>query len=194
MTIIRGKGSGLVPLGSSWLIPARFEAHIDDPSQPYLVVVEVKTVGARGPEILTFWCQVRDWPRSGSITATEMRRVKVDYYRRLAIEAARRPADQHPDGTLSVSGGDPDTRFGGPRSRGGPGRGRAMPDDFLRQVAAVYRDAIAEGSRAPVEEVRKRLHGSRSSAGRWVGQARDAGYLGAATGPTPGEAKTRRKR
>lgn len=67
-----------------------------------------------------------------------------------------------------------------------PRRSRGVDDDFLRRVASVYRAALAAGQ-PPAVAVAKALHGSRSSAGRWVMQARAKGFLGAAVQRRAGE-------
>jgi hypothetical protein len=78
-----------------------------------------------------------------------------------------------------------------PRRR--PGRG--VSDDELRRVAKIYRQAVAEGERAPVRAVQRSMHLARSTAGRLVMEARrrtdpETGetFLGPATGTVGGEA------
>jgi hypothetical protein len=59
------------------------------------------------------------------------------------------------------------------------GRGAKLSDQFLGEVAAVYRQALAAG-RPPTQAVAEAFYGSRSSAGRWVMEARRRGLLGRA--------------
>lgn len=65
-----------------------------------------------------------------------------------------------------------------------PQRGARITDDQLREVAMVYRAALAEseGRKAPTEAVRDMFTISRSTAGRWVEEARRRGFLGPAPG------------
>lgn len=51
----------------------------------------------------------------------------------------------------------------------------------LGEVAAIYREATEAGDRAPVERVREKLDIARSTAGRYVAQARRANLLPATT-------------
>lgn len=69
-------------------------------------------------------------------------------------------------------------------------RGVRLGDDFLRDVAQVYREETDRGQ-PPTQGVADRLHGSRASAGRWVMEARRRGFLGDAL---PGRAGERRRR
>lgn len=55
-------------------------------------------------------------------------------------------------------------------------RGVALSDTFLADVARVYREGI-ELKQPPTQLVADELYGSRSSAGRWVMEARRRGFL-----------------
>lgn len=68
-----------------------------------------------------------------------------------------------------------------------PRRGSPVTEDNLRAVAEMYRDALRSGVRGPTQAVAKRMHVSRSTAGRWVSMARERGLLGAATPGARGE-------
>lgn len=68
-----------------------------------------------------------------------------------------------------------------PRRRRNP-----ITSDLLERAAAVYRANVSTGR--PTEAVGTALHVSRSQASEYVRLARERGYLGAALGPTPGEA------
>jgi hypothetical protein len=71
------------------------------------------------------------------------------------------------------------------RARGTRTRGR-VDDERLKEVAEVYRGALARGS--PTEAVHKSFKIGRSTASRWVRMARDRGYLGESPGKgRPGE-------
>jgi len=69
-------------------------------------------------------------------------------------------------------------------------QGRRLSDDDLKETARIYREAMTIG-RNPTEAVQRELHLSRSTAGRWVMQARRRGFLGPApAGRVAGEAQT----
>lgn len=65
-----------------------------------------------------------------------------------------------------------------------PRRGSPITDDHLRQVADLYRTALARGD-APTQTVADSMHVVPSTAGRWVKRARERGFLGPTT---PGRA------
>jgi hypothetical protein len=67
-----------------------------------------------------------------------------------------------------------------------PRRGIPLSEDHFTHVARIYRAATPSG--APTAAVAKQMHVARSTAGRWVMQARKRGFLGAAGGTTGGEA------
>ena len=56
---------------------------------------------------------------------------------------------------------------------------RALSEEFLRDVADVYRAALATGQ-STQEAIRERWPTSEANARRWVARAREDGYLGAA--------------
>lgn len=58
------------------------------------------------------------------------------------------------------------------------GRGSAPTDRDLKEIADLYRAAIASGSRSPTREVGERKHVARSTAARWIAKARSKGFLG----------------
>jgi hypothetical protein len=70
-------------------------------------------------------------------------------------------------------------------------RGVRLSDDFLQKVALAYRTAVAEG-RPPTQAVADEVPGSRSSAGRWVFEARKRGFLGATTRRQAGERREKK--
>ncbi len=73
--------------------------------------------------------------------------------------------------------------------RAQPRRRRLLTDTYLREVADTYREALAQGL-PPTQAVEARYSTSYSNAAKLVRKARDAGLLGAATGPRPGEASS----
>jgi hypothetical protein len=67
-------------------------------------------------------------------------------------------------------------------------RGVPLGDEHYRTVASVYRTALPSGR--PTAEVMKQLNASRSTAGRWVTEARRRGFLGETTPRRAGEVTT----
>jgi hypothetical protein len=67
-----------------------------------------------------------------------------------------------------------------------PKRGAAITDAWLEGVAAVYRDATADG-RPPTAAVKEHFQTSRPTAARWVQEARRRGILGKTTPRKRGE-------
>jgi len=164
---------------------------VNDPALPYPVRLEVSVLSSRGVEVRSVAVEVPDPTKAGSIKATELRKLKVDTYLRLALETVRQPPVQLDENTFTDASGS--TIWGGRPVRQ-PGRGRPVGDDFLREVADIYRAAVAAQEKAPVDVVRRELQGTRSSAGRWVGQARQRGFLGDAVGPVAGEQERKKRR
>lgn len=62
-----------------------------------------------------------------------------------------------------------------------PQRGKRLSDEQLEEVAVIYRDALERGM-PPTATVAKSKHLARSTAGRWVLEARRRGFLEAAPG------------
>jgi hypothetical protein len=54
---------------------------------------------------------------------------------------------------------------------------RRLSDDNLERAALIYTEALARGRRDPVACVVEELYLSRSTAGRWIMEARRKGYL-----------------
>jgi hypothetical protein len=74
-----------------------------------------------------------------------------------------------------------------------PHRRRLVTPEHLAQVAATYRQAMAQ-SRPPTVAVADQFQVSHSTAARWVGAARKSGELGPARGKRPGERPAPKKR
>jgi len=56
-------------------------------------------------------------------------------------------------------------------------RGKALPDEHFRQVAAVYQAAV-ERRAAPLKAIQEQWHVSRPAAAKYVRRARELGFLG----------------
>lgn len=68
-----------------------------------------------------------------------------------------------------------------------PRQGSPVTDHQLGEVAQLYRAAIAQGV-PPTQTIADEMHAARSTAARWVGKARERGFLGAALPGRAGEA------
>lgn len=178
-------GAGPVAAGGDRAVPSRFTALVDDPAQPYLIGLDVR-VGVTGAEVLMLQLQWRNPAQIGGVKAEKLREVKLARALRQAVEAASVPREEIATGPLAghfrVPGtpegsayGGPGIRLDGTPQRGGPGRGRTMTTDHLAKVAEVYRAAEPGGK--PVEAVKQAFFTNRSTASRWVAQAREYGLL-----------------
>jgi hypothetical protein len=184
-----------IPIGDRWYVPASFHAYIDDPGLPFIVQLWVQVRNSQGAWVEGILASARTPKRPDAVTSSQVRvHLKADTCLKIALEAAQQQRINLSDGTFRIPGDPENVSYGGARAVRAPGRGRAMSKDHLQAVAAVYREALATGSRKPVEVVAKQLHASRSTAGRWVGQARDEHLLGPAIGTIPGEKETRPRR
>lgn len=67
-----------------------------------------------------------------------------------------------------------------------PRQGSPLTDENLRQVADIYRAADKRGE-PPTQKVAEVMHAARSTAARWVGKARERGFLGPALKGRGGE-------
>jgi hypothetical protein len=173
--------------GPSTAIRSVFRAVVDDPSQPFILEFTVRTVAGRRPEVTDLNLGLRDPAPPGGVTTEGLRKVQIAKALTLALaKATRRVADS--DGGLFRLEDDAPGTARGDDQVARPVRGQPVKEEFLRQVADTYRKAVARGSHRPVGELGEQLGGSRSTAGRWVVQARRAGLLGAAVGRTAGEA------
>jgi hypothetical protein len=143
------------------------------------------------------------FPTEEPVTAERLRAVRV-----AAIEQLLNLPDEHEAITARIDESEPSQLFearmeqflatqltplyssgGGvhkaPPAKLTPPRGRGYGDDFYERVAASYRDALRRGER-PVEAMRLEANVPRSTAARWVKEARRRGLLGKA--PAPGKA------
>ncbi len=68
-----------------------------------------------------------------------------------------------------------------------PRRGSPVSDGDLREVAKLYRTAY-ERDDPPTRTIADTMHVSRPTAARWVGKARERGFLGKAKRGQAGEA------
>jgi hypothetical protein len=189
--------SGAMPIrtGPTTAIPSLFTAFVDDPVQPLLVQMKVKTVAGQRPEVSELHLESRGRVNAEGLTTAGLRRVRIAQALKLALAKATVRVSDEGDGLLKLTEDPRGTAWRGePVAR--PVRGEPVTEEFLGLVAKTYRAAVASGSRSPVEDLRQQIGGSRSTAGRWVVQARKAGVLRPAIGRKSGEVapKVRAKR
>lgn len=194
-----------VPLGDKLVVPSSFYAFIE-PDDPELPIVNVGCVVERGRTVcVDLRCERREG--GAPITGTALRDLPLASYVREATRAVARrlvqdgdeiravpvvpdlvPDEIRDDGDTLVysresqmpEGGGFDAQYaqwaGAPRRRG------PLRDVELRDVAAVYRTAHAAGD-PPTKAVAARFGVARSTAGRWIAEARRRGHLGEAPRP-----------
>lgn len=193
----------LVPLGEKYAIPAEFEATITphDREQP---VCHLTVALEAGRPVCTALRLERQGP--GARITTVNVRVPVSEFIRAAIDSSRighlrlegpgpvtitafgetvpHPYESTADGHVAVPiGGAGRTPEYGDAARR---RRRVIDDDLLRGVASRYREALAAGE-GPTQAIADEEYVSRSTASRWVKQAREAGHLGAPLHRVAGE-------
>jgi hypothetical protein len=180
------EGSGWIRTGPSTAIPSVFLATVDDPAQPFICNLEVRTRAGRRPEVVRLDLEIRNLADPGGISTEGLRQVQVAKALTLALTKATQRVSDEGDGLFRLPGDPTGTSWGGDHVAR-PVRGAPVTEEFLQLVAHTYRSAVASGSRSPVGDLGRELGGSRSTAGRWVVQARKAGFLRPAIGRTSGE-------
>lgn len=154
-----------------------FDVVIDDRGTPQCRRLEVRT-------------------EDGSVGGEMLRRIPVARLLRMAVTAAARKLEPKREGEP-----DPDEpwvrdmpstermEFYRDYAKGAraPRRGSLLTDENLRQVAELYRAAIKRGD-PPTQMVAEAMHVARSTAARWVGKARERGFLGPSMRGRAGEA------
>jgi Family of unknown function (DUF6214) len=163
-----------IRIGTQRAIPARFWAQTT--FHGYTVSV-LAGVGQRGPGALKVIIAQPREEDGDPVTMNVLRMVTVDRIIRDALSKLSRQvidaeAETGVRGAFRIKEGGQVYVQEAP----GPGRGRRTTDERLERVAEIYRGALAEG-RPPVNAVADDLPASRSTAGRLVGQARQAGLL-----------------
>lgn len=160
-----------VTVGERFRVPRCFTI---DPRRPGRPLIDMVVDPETGPACVA----LRRKPGSPPLTTRSIR-FAVDSYiagalAGLAVESTGRRAGRSEMIWSAVR-----ARPGGRAEFEEAARRRRLPDDHFERVAAVYREALVLGQ-PPVEAVAKALHGSRSSAGRWVMETRRRGLLGRA--------------
>jgi hypothetical protein len=185
-----GKDCGWTRVSEETAVPTRIVAtlYTADPLLKLDLSVQVDWAGrgiVRELNVLT------DGPQTG-ISISLLRRIPVDTLMRFAMAQASVPIRLRPDiqaGAFQLQS-EPENSptawvSGGPLE---PGRGRDTPPDRIARVAEIYKDAVANGSRSPVDMVVKMMGYSSATASRDLKEARKRGLLppaGAKGGRTP---------
>jgi hypothetical protein len=136
-------------------------------------------------ELVCNLVSVQRQPGNSPLTATDLRRLNLKRMIRAAGERAGGPA-QLQDGRLVIrpavllNGDERDAYWSVLQANHiKPHRGKRLEPLTLETVARIYREAMATGS-PPTKAVEEALHLSRSTAGRWIKEARRRGFLGPA--------------
>lgn len=150
-------------------VPPRFRAEVHL-SEPRLVVyMTVRVIPPGQPRVTEI--EIRADPRD-SISTTTLRRVLVDPMLRAALTEAETPieaADHIHPGAYRFPGAPEGTYWVSPHP--------STADERVPAAAAIYKSAVAAGSKAPTEAVALELRVSKASASRYVRAARAAGLL-----------------
>jgi hypothetical protein len=197
----RGPG-GFVPFGDH-LIPENFTARVvpDDASLPLCELDFTVRRGEPKPVVVGLRCHWRGF--DAPINGEALRRLPIDALRRqathqVAFRVVPDPEGGAPQLVPAVPPEDlaltDDQRAAVERQfretyaqqTRAPRRRGPLRDEDLRHVAQVYRAAIARGQ-PPTRSVAEDCGVARSTAGRWVAEARRRGVLGPAKARQPGE-------
>lgn len=172
-------GDQAVDLGG-YSMAKRFVVEADDPKWPYRATLTGITTPSAGPQWDTVVLQRRDGEQVSSLS---MRALPLPRLLRIAVELGATELFATEDGRRGgmALGRDPKrvkrarSALYEPRSR------RSLNDEFLRDVAAVYRKASTDRSKhgvpAPTVAVTNWGHTTRPTASRWIRAARDRGLL-----------------
>ncbi len=166
-----------VEVGSGMAAPSHFVAATDSLKLEIEIDPSTEQANLQAIEI------EKTFAKEDRLKSADLRRVAADRLVRTAVAAASRPLPEgHTTGLPLLSAivtGNPakETEFFLARSRKHRKRERrTITDEFLREVAAVYADALRDG-RPPKQAVSDELNGSYPTAGRWVSEARKRGLL-----------------
>jgi|GEM_PF-5751099 len=173
---------------SDTVLPLSFVVTIVEPDIPYAVTVSMAYTPGRSPKCMALTVAPRGiqhapvisggphdrevFQEHEPITAEALRRVPVARVIQKAVRAAVHDTDG-PAGEIAYFADPADLAVtDGPRTK----RGKQLDDTHYRQVADVYRKALAAGT-APTKSVAAWGSVSHSSAARWVMEARRRGHL-----------------
>lgn len=132
--------------------------------------------------------EARRRPNGAAITNEGLRSVPIRQWTDRAVAEVSLHAEVEDDGRLHLRSSsdrpDPGQDAVAPAKRGAPRSPAAnrITDEYLREVARIYRSA----TRAPTNAVHEQMNVSRSHAGRLVSLARERGFLK----PAPGRGRS----
>lgn len=128
-------------------------------------------------------------PRGGEVAPDDLRRVRLEQLKAIAIQAVALKVETTDKGwkgsplDTAASADELEAVVKGARK---PRSGNLITEAQLDQVATIYRRALLDG-KPPTAEVAARMNIARSTAGRWVMKARERGLLGPAKRGSAGE-------
>jgi hypothetical protein len=168
----------------TWPTEVVVSVSVDPVSGPSLTGIRAGRGSSLSPrdaeQLLKDWLSTSDLLQfltaqaGGSLAVTRLLENAPDEVRRLGAGVLRDAKDRY------VEVATPYVR---------PQRRRMVTEEFLRDVAEVYRSAVQAGD-APTQAVSSRFTTTHSTAARWVREARKAGILGPSQGTRAGEATT----
>lgn len=163
------ESSTQIRTGPGTAAPSRFQADVMLEIPAMHAVVNVM-VGDGGLPVVE---QLGMEPLPGTmLTSTTLRAVLLDPIVRAALKEASRPVVERPDvaaGAFQVDG-DPDETHAWVSVPAGA-------DDRVLQVARLYREALAAGSRSPAADAAAAVHISRAQVARYIRRARAGGLI-----------------
>jgi hypothetical protein len=188
--------------GGGWFLPSRFEVLVEIPAVPYGVEIKMRVTndGRAICSAFTLWrartlhnvvqTERMDEPyditdtTTAEISSEGLRKVPASRLIRWAILAAhhRFAGAEGRRGELEPPNLDEWAHL---FTTEGRRRRRRLDDSHFREVAAVYRSALRFGR--PTQAVADHFVTGKSTAGRWVVEARRRGYLGKTVAGRAGE-------
>lgn len=167
--------TGKVRIGPDAAVPARFRADVPLIDPPVMVELEVH-VPAGGKPAATSMAIHCD--RSAPLTTTVLRRIPVDQLLRAALEKATvKAAPVEGSAKHFRTEGDPENVAWGGDALPLEGAGRSTPLELAQRAAQHYSKALGEGSKSPAMAVVHEMNVSRSTAARYIREARKRGLL-----------------
>jgi hypothetical protein len=163
--------TGFVPWKDDLVLPALFEATIEDDGVPHRIDLSVRV--ERGCRPVCARLELTQPDDGPPVTAADLRSLRLNAYVGFAVGASARRVRDLGNGSVElelVSKVDV-------RRKDVAGRRRRVSDDEVREVAAVYRAAVAAGE-PPRLAVEEHFDGmAPASAARRISAARAMGYL-----------------
>jgi hypothetical protein len=157
-----------VPYRPGYALPARFMYSVTRADGQRLTL-RLEVVNRR------VVCRKVELESDSGVSASDMKSVPLARWIGAAVTAALLKVERTSDGVAMTPVGERELVPAPRRTR--------VPDDLLQEVAKVYREALDRGA-APTRAVAEQVvhpegwRPSRSTAGRWVYEARRRGFLG----------------